>query len=190
MYILDTNAISDLMQGHPTVAARLQAAQSDAVTCVIVRGEIAYGIAKLPQSARRAAYVTRADQLFAAITCEPITERAAKLDGEIRHATESSGTRLDDNNLWIAATSYLWEQCWSHAIPIFRGSQDWLSKIGRGERRLNPAQEEFRPHPRRSAPATSRGTCQSSTSSTRRIFRSPTFSFSPAMNEVLPASSL
>jgi len=50
IYLLDTNAISDLMRGNPQISARLRATPpSDrVVTSVIVRGEILHGLLRMP----------------------------------------------------------------------------------------------------------------------------------------------
>src|SRR5690349_4966369 len=50
LFLLDANAISDLMREHPIISARLASAPptDDAITCTIVRGEILHGLARLP----------------------------------------------------------------------------------------------------------------------------------------------
>jgi predicted nucleic acid-binding protein len=54
-YLLDTNAISDLIRGAAGIESWLSSAgQEDrVVTCAIVRGEVLFGIAKLPEGKRR-----------------------------------------------------------------------------------------------------------------------------------------
>ena len=54
MFLLDTNAFSDLMRKHSKLDARMSSlAPADRVViCTVVRGEIRYGIEQLPQSKR------------------------------------------------------------------------------------------------------------------------------------------
>jgi len=78
IFLLDTNALSDLMREHPKVDARLATivAPDRVVICSIVRGEIRYGIERLPQGKRRQELETKATSLFADIPCEPVPEAA------------------------------------------------------------------------------------------------------------------
>jgi predicted nucleic acid-binding protein len=79
IFLLDTNAFSDVMRKHPRLVARLSLLPStdQVVICPIVRGEIRYGIEQLTQSRRRQALESQASPLFATIPCEPIPETAA-----------------------------------------------------------------------------------------------------------------
>jgi len=54
-YLLDTNAISDLMRASPRMEAWMAGLDEGdrVVTCTIVRGEILFGIGKLPEGKRR-----------------------------------------------------------------------------------------------------------------------------------------
>ena len=53
--MLDTHAFSDLMREHPKVDAHLASLSSveRVMICTVVRGEIRYGIERLPQGRRR-----------------------------------------------------------------------------------------------------------------------------------------
>ena len=55
IYLLDTNAISDLMRAAPHVETWLAGLDKNdrVVTCTVVRGEILFGIARLPIGKRR-----------------------------------------------------------------------------------------------------------------------------------------
>ena len=56
IYLLDTNAIIDLMRSAPRIEnwmAELDP-RDRVVTCTIVRGEVLFGIARLPEGRRRA----------------------------------------------------------------------------------------------------------------------------------------
>jgi predicted nucleic acid-binding protein len=77
-YLLDTNAISGLMRKRPEIRARLSSlGPSDSViTCPIVRGEILFGIEKLPDGRRRQELAALAGSVLAAIPCESVPEAA------------------------------------------------------------------------------------------------------------------
>jgi predicted nucleic acid-binding protein len=79
IYLLDTNAISDLIRSDPRMAEWVSLLRDDdrLVTCTIVRGEILFGIARLALGRRRVELEQKADKLFAVTPCEPIPVFAA-----------------------------------------------------------------------------------------------------------------
>jgi predicted nucleic acid-binding protein len=79
IYLLDTNAISDLMRAAPRIENWMAGLdQGDrVVTCTIIRGEILFGIARLPSGRRRTELEETGRQFLAAVRCEPVPERAA-----------------------------------------------------------------------------------------------------------------
>jgi predicted nucleic acid-binding protein len=107
IFLLDTNAFSDLMRDHPKIDARLTslAATDQVVICSIVRGEIRYGIERLPNSKRRRDLDTKATRLFAVISCEPVPEAAGDQYANVKLSRQQKGLALDENDLWIAATA-------------------------------------------------------------------------------------
>ena len=107
LYLLDTTGFSDLMREHPKMDAHLAglAPEDRVVICPIVRGEVAYGIARLPEGARRRALADRAARLFANLACEPVPMAAADRYAEVKLARERQGLALDENDLWIASTA-------------------------------------------------------------------------------------
>jgi predicted nucleic acid-binding protein len=51
-YLLDTNALSDLIRRHPDVRARLRSVEpTDVTICPVVLGELLHGIRKMPRVA-------------------------------------------------------------------------------------------------------------------------------------------
>jgi predicted nucleic acid-binding protein len=70
IFLLDTSAFSDLMREHPQIDIRLASLSSTdrVVLCSVVRGEIRYGIGRLPQGKRRQALETKANNLFTILT--------------------------------------------------------------------------------------------------------------------------
>lgn len=107
IYLLDTSTFSSMMQQHPKVRARVTscAPQDRLVICTIVRGEVLYGLERLPQGKRRRELEAKAATLFAAMPCEPVPKAAAEAYARIKREAERKGTPLDENDLWIAATA-------------------------------------------------------------------------------------
>ena len=105
--LLDTTAFSDLMREHPKVEERLRGlTPSDRIMiCTIVRGEVAYGIARLPHGKRRRALEKKANALFSTLLCEPVPESAGDHYARVKIARQRAGATLDENDLWIAATA-------------------------------------------------------------------------------------
>jgi tRNA(fMet)-specific endonuclease VapC len=104
-YLLDTNAISDIMMDHPRIKIQVAAHSGHYATSAIARGEIRYGLERLPIGKRRTTLEQKAAAVLAAMPCEPVTESAADTYGVIRRETEAKGVTLGDNDLWIAATA-------------------------------------------------------------------------------------
>lgn len=106
-YLLDTNAISDLMRAAPRIEtwmARLDP-EDRVVICTIVRGEILFGIARLPAGRRRLELEETGRQFLAAFRCEPVPERAGDFYAAVKLARQRRGLKLDENDLWVAATA-------------------------------------------------------------------------------------
>jgi predicted nucleic acid-binding protein len=78
-YLLDTNAISDLMKAAPRIEDWIAGLDRGdrVVTCTIARGEILFGIARLPAGRRRTELEEAGRQFLAVFRCEPVPERAA-----------------------------------------------------------------------------------------------------------------
>lgn len=107
IYLLDTNAISDLMRATPRIEAWMAGLDPGdrVVTCTIVRGEILFGIARLPPGRRRTELEETARQFLAVVRCEAVPERAADLYAAMKSARQQHGLALDENDLWVAATA-------------------------------------------------------------------------------------
>jgi predicted nucleic acid-binding protein len=75
------------------------------VTCTISRGEILFGIARLPSGRRRTELEEAGRQFLAAVRCEPVPERAGDFYATVKLARQQRGLALDENDLWVAATA-------------------------------------------------------------------------------------
>ena len=74
-------------------------------TCTIVRGEILYGIQRLPIDRRRQVLESQAINLFEELPCLPVPKEAADYYAPVKNCAEQQGTPLSENDLWIAATA-------------------------------------------------------------------------------------
>src|SRR5437867_12772372 len=97
LYLFDTNTLSAIMADHPKVKARLSLQPGQVLTCAIVRGEIRYGLERLPVGKRRANLEAKATTVFAILPIEPITSAAADAYGTIRRSLELKGHNVSDN---------------------------------------------------------------------------------------------
>jgi predicted nucleic acid-binding protein len=106
-YLLDTTAISDLMRAAPAVENWMGGLDpaDRVVTCTIVRGEILFGIARLPPGKRRTELEETGRQFLGAVPCEPVPERAGDFYAAVKSARQQRGLTLDENDLWVAATA-------------------------------------------------------------------------------------
>ena len=107
VFLLDTNAISGLMREDARMASWLSSVQPDdrVVTCSIARGEILFGLGRLPQGEREAALEAKAQTVFAALPGEPVPPAAGDHYASVKLAQQRLGLPLDENDLWIAATT-------------------------------------------------------------------------------------
>jgi tRNA(fMet)-specific endonuclease VapC len=59
----------------------------------------------MAQGRRKLDLERKINALFSILPCVPIPEEAANDYARIKRATERKGSRLDENDLWVAATS-------------------------------------------------------------------------------------
>ena len=107
IYLLDTNAISALMRADLRMASWLSSIGPDdrVVICTITRGEILFGLERLAPGRRRSELEAKALSLFAALPCEPIPSTAGDRYANVKASQQRRGLPLDENDLWIAATT-------------------------------------------------------------------------------------
>jgi predicted nucleic acid-binding protein len=107
IYLLDTNAISALMRTDARMASWLSTigVNDRVVICTIARGEILFGLERLPPGRRRTELEVKAGQLFAVLPCEPIPAAAADRYAKVKASQQRRGLPLDENDLWIPATA-------------------------------------------------------------------------------------
>ena len=104
MYVLDTNAVSELMKGSVVFIERLAShAPADIAIPQPVIAEIACGIERLPRSRRRGALQLRFDLICAEIPRMAWTDAVSHAYGRTKVALERRGTRIEDFDAAIAA---------------------------------------------------------------------------------------
>jgi tRNA(fMet)-specific endonuclease VapC len=103
-YVLDTNALSALLRGDATAAARLKATPRRLVGVPApVIAEIEYGIARLPRSKRRQRLAERFELFRSQLHRIPWTDEVSAQFGAIKFALEKRGERIEDFDIAIAA---------------------------------------------------------------------------------------
>ena len=104
IYVLDTNAVSALMNGNPAVVERLAATTpADVAVPQPVLAEIAFGIERLPRSKRRASLQARFELVSAELPRVDWTDAVSQMFGRIKATLERRGTRIEDFDAAIAA---------------------------------------------------------------------------------------
>lgn len=107
-YLLETTTCSLLMAHAPQVVAHLDSlsdVDNYVFTCAIVRGEILFGIQRLPIGNRRQVLENQAINLFEGLPCLAVPKEAADYYAPLKKHAEQQGTPLSENDLWIAATA-------------------------------------------------------------------------------------
>jgi tRNA(fMet)-specific endonuclease VapC len=101
---LDTNAVSALMKGEPSVLGCLKrVAPADVSMPQPVAAEIAYGIQRLPRSKRRDALVSRFELLKTEIQRTTWSDEVSVAFGNIKATLERKGARIEDFDAAVAA---------------------------------------------------------------------------------------
>lgn len=107
-YLLETSTCSFLMARIPHVIAHFESLSdfnNYLFTCPIVRGEILFGIQRLPVGRRRQVLENQAINLFEELPCLAVPKEAADYYAPMKKYAEQRGTPLSENDLWIAATA-------------------------------------------------------------------------------------
>jgi predicted nucleic acid-binding protein len=97
--ILDTNAVSALVDGDAAIEPRLRGASVAAIP-VIALGEYRFGVA---QSKKRAVYEAWLGEHLKLFRVLVIDRETAEAYSEVRLELKTAGTPIPVNDLWIAA---------------------------------------------------------------------------------------
>jgi tRNA(fMet)-specific endonuclease VapC len=123
--ILDTNAVSAVVNGDAAIESRLLTARTVAIP-VIAIGEYRFGIA---QSRRRAEYELWFRQHLESYRILDVQLETAQVYADVRLELKTAGTPIPVNDLWIAALAR------QHRLPIL--SRDRHFDAVRGIKRLS-----------------------------------------------------
>lgn len=123
--ILDTNALSAVVEGDPVLAPLLQRAAQIAIP-VIVLGEYRYGISHSRNRRQYEEWLTEYLRNFRILEVE---ERTTIPYGRVRSELKKAGTPIPSNDVWIAAL------CRQHALPLL--SRDRHFDLVPGIQRVN-----------------------------------------------------
>jgi len=107
IYLLDTNSFSALMRREATICAHILALPppDSIIISTITRGEILFGLARMPNGRRRRDLAGEAVHLFSQFACEPLSEAVADQYARIKLDAQLRGTPVAENDLWIASTT-------------------------------------------------------------------------------------
>jgi PIN domain len=133
IYLLDTNAISDLMRADLRMASWLSSIGPDdrVVICTITRGEILFGLERLAPGRRRSELEEKALSLFAVLPCEPIPSTAGDRYASVKVLNSAAGFR------WMRTTSGLRRPHWQSTQRSLAGIVTSMKSRGRQWSNLN-----------------------------------------------------
>ncbi len=122
--ILDTNAVSAIVDGRPEIKPVVEGAQVMAVP-VIALGEYRFGVAL---SSRMALYRQWLVDHLAEYRVLAVTEETSHYYADLRVELKRDGKPIPSNDIWIAAL------CRQHGFPVL--SRDKHFDLVRGLRRV------------------------------------------------------
>ena len=107
IYLLDTSIVSAFMRRTPELHRHTAAIDTsdEVVISVVTRGEIRFGLSRLPEGARRRRLASEAETLLSHLPSIPVNDAIAEQYAMCKRDAERTGTPLADNDLWIAATA-------------------------------------------------------------------------------------
>ena len=109
-YVLDTNSVSALMKGVPTVAARLaRTPRADVGIAQVTAAEIEFGLRCLPASKRRRLLEEQWRAVGSELIRLPWTDEVSRAFGERKARLERAGRRMSDFDLAIVAHAVVYD---------------------------------------------------------------------------------
>jgi tRNA(fMet)-specific endonuclease VapC len=106
-FLLDSTTFSFLMERRAEAVARMASLGADdrVSICTVVRGEILYGLERMPPGRRKRQNERAAAELFQVIPCDSLPEATADVYARVKYEAEREGTSVGENDLWIAAAA-------------------------------------------------------------------------------------
>ncbi len=101
-YLLDTNTVSALMRGEPSVAARVAGTpREDIAISQVTAAEIEFGLHFLPASRRRRTLEAQWSAIGPELNRLPWSDEVSRRFGERKARLEKAGRRMSDFDLAI-----------------------------------------------------------------------------------------
>lgn len=122
--IIDTNALSAIIDGDPAIKPLVQRAATVEIS-VITLGEYQFGILKSSKPGPGERWLRDYLHLYKIL---PVSEETSRHYAELRLSLKLAGTPIPLNDLWIAS------QCRQHDLPIL--SRDRHFDVVEGMRRI------------------------------------------------------
>ena len=106
--IVDTNALSAIVDGDPAIAVVIRKAESLALTPIVL-GEYRFGILQSARKARHEEWLEENVRFYRLLDVNAETSRQY---AHVRLALKKAGRPIPSNDLWIAAL------CRQHQLPV------------------------------------------------------------------------
>jgi tRNA(fMet)-specific endonuclease VapC len=97
--ILDTNALSDMMDGNPSLMTLLSQHSQLAIPAIVL-GEYRYGIKRSHSRAERERWLAKLEREIEVLD---VTRETARHYADVRESLRLAGAPIPENDLWIAA---------------------------------------------------------------------------------------
>lgn len=107
IYLLDTSVVSEIIRENSSVDNRLASLvpTDRIVVCTTVYGEISFGVRRLPAGKKQQELEVKAADVLSRFVCEPLVTEVGLIYADLKMMQQKRGFTLNDNDLWIAATS-------------------------------------------------------------------------------------
>ena len=112
---VDTSVVVDVLRSDPAMVQRY--AQINPVISATVLGELLHGVQRARRSGRQNALIANLLSRSHMVSCD---EATAPQYATIRHRLEQQGTRIPENDIWIAATAAQHQLTLATRDPHFR----------------------------------------------------------------------
>jgi tRNA(fMet)-specific endonuclease VapC len=123
-YVLDTNVMSEIMRGREQVLVRLErAGRQNILVPQPVLSELAYGIARLPRSARKNDLATMYARILEEFERCPWTDDVSERFGHVKASLERLGERLEDLDIAIASHAL------AHGATLVTSNGDHMRRV-------------------------------------------------------------
>ncbi len=112
---MDTSVVVDVLRSDPAMVQRY--AQINPVISATVLGELLYGAQRARRPERQRALIANLLSRSRIVSCDGAT---AQQYAAIRHRLEQQGTRIPENDIWIAAAAAQHQLTLATRDPHFR----------------------------------------------------------------------